>query len=148
MNTKTLLATLAGGIASFFLGWLVFGILMDPMYKEHMMTYEGLMKDTDPPAVSSMIAIFVANLAWSLAIALICSWSNMVGFMKGAVIGATIGFLMGLQFDMFNLAFMNMYKDTMIIVVDLIVGTIFSAIIGGIIGWVMGMGKKTAAPAM
>ena len=147
MNTKTLLAAFVGAIAAFFLGWVVFGILMDPIYKEHMISYEGLHKDMEQMGVSSYIALFVANLAWSLAIALICSWSNMVGFMKGAVIGATIGFLMGLQYDMFYVALMNMYKDAMIVVIDLIVGAVFSAIIGGIIGWMMGMGKKTT-PAM
>ena len=148
MNTKTLLAALVGAIVAFLLGWLVFGILMAPMYKDHMMTYEGLQKDMEHLAVSSYIAIFAANLAWSLAIALICSWSNMVGLVKGAVIGASIGFLMDFQHAMFNVALMNMYKDAMIVVVSLIVSTIFAAVIGGIIGWMMGMGKKPTTPAM
>ncbi len=72
----------------------------------------------------------------------------MVGLVKGAVIGASIGFLMDFQHAMFNVALMNMYKDAMIVVVSLIVSTIFAAVIGGIIGWMMGMGKKPTTPAM
>ncbi len=39
MNTKTLLAALVGAIVAFLLGWLVFGILMAPMYKDQ--TWSG-----------------------------------------------------------------------------------------------------------
>ena len=150
MNTKILLAALVGGIAAFLLGYLVFGMLMMPMFTAHETSqYAGAMKDMTHPSASSFIAIFIANLSWSLALALIMSWSNMVGFMKGAVIGLVIGFLMQLSFDMFNLALMNMYTDSMIIVVDVIVNALFGAVIGGVIGWMMGMGKKAVtAPAM
>ena len=121
---------------------------MDPMFKAHTIQYEGLMKDMKSPAATSLIAIFVANLSMALALALIMSWSNMVGLMKGAVIGLVIGFLFVFEVDMlFFVGLMNMYKDSMIIVVDVIVNAIFWAIIGGIIGWMMGMGKKLEAAA-
>jgi hypothetical protein len=140
MNTKILIGALVGAIAAFLLGWVVYGMLMMPIYDAHEIHYEGLMKN--PP---NMIAIFVANLAWALALALIMSWSNMVGLMKGAVIGISIGFLLSLEHSMFSIALYNMFSDSMIVIISIVVDTIFSAVIGAIIGWTMGMGKPKPA---
>ena len=142
MNSKTLLAALVGGIVCFLLGFLVFGILLDSFFKAHTVMYDGLMKDPKSFGAPSMIAIFVANLAMSLLVALICSWSNMVGLMKGAVIGGTVGFITQLNYDLFNVALMNLYTDSTIVVVDVVLGAIFWSVIGGIIGWMMARGRK------
>jgi len=147
MNTKTLVAALVGAVAAFLLGWVVFGMLLDPFFRAHTNEFNGLMKDMQSFGTMSYLGIFIANLAWTFMIALICSWSNMVGFMKGAVIGATLGFCMQLSFDLFNSTFMNLYKDSTIIVVDVIANTVFFGIIGGIIGWWMGRGTKEATVA-
>lgn len=145
MNTKTLLAALAGAVAAFFLGWLLFGNLLMPFYSAHTIQYVGLMKDMEQPAGSMLVLIFIANFCWSLAIALVCSWSAMTGIMKGAVIGGTLGFLLQLSFDLFMYSTMNMYDGTLVIV-DVLVNAAFSAVIGAIIGWVMARGgNKTAA---
>jgi len=140
MNTKTLLAALVGSIASFFLGWLIFGMLLASYAKDHTVVYAGLMKDNP-----SLIPLIIANCCGALLIAMICSWSNMVGLMKGAVIGATVGFLVELSYDTFTVAFMNLYTDNTYVIVDVIASTIFMAVIGAIIGWMMGMGNKSAA---
>lgn len=143
MNTKTLLAALAGAVAAFLLGWLLFGNLLMSFYAAHTIQYEGLMKDMENPAASMLVLIFIANFCWALAIAMVCSWSNMVGIMKGAVIGGTLGFLIQLSFDLFMYSTMNMYDGTLIIT-DVVVNTLFGAVIGAIIGWVMERGSNKA----
>ena len=146
MNTKTLLAALAGAVAAFLLGWLIFGNLLMPFYSSHTMQYEGLMKDMENPAASMLVLIFIANFGWTLAIAMVCSWSNMVGIMKGAVIGGTLGFLIQTSFDLFMYSTMNMYDGTLIIV-DVVVNALFGAVIGAVIGWVMERGSNKAVAA-
>lgn len=142
MNTKTFVAALVGGIASFLLGWVFFGMLMDPFFQAHTNQFEGLQKDMQAVGASAYLSIFVANLAISFLIALICSWSGRVGALKGAMVGATVGFCFSLNYDLFTSAFMNLYKDSTIVVVDIIASTVFAGIIGGIIGWWMGRGAK------
>lgn len=144
MNTKTLLAALVGAVVAFFMGWLIFGNLLQSFYTSHTTSYAGLMKDMESPGAAVLVPIFIANFCWALVIALICSWSNMVGMMKGAVIGCTIGFLMQLSFDLFMYSTMNLY-DTTLIIVDVIVNTVFAAMIGAVIGWMMGRGSSQAA---
>ena len=137
MNTKTLLAAIVGGIVSFLLGYVVFGMLLMSYYEAHEVTYEGMVK-----ASPNLISLFVANLAFAYLIAIVIQWSNMPGIMKGAVIGAVIGGLVTLGVDLFFYSLLNYYKDFTIIIVDIIINIIFDAIIGGVIGYIMGMGKK------
>jgi len=137
MNTKTLLAAIVGGIVSFLLGYVVFGMLLMSYYEAHEVAYEGMVK-----ASPNLITLFIANVAFAYLIAIVIEWSNMPGIMKGAVIGAVIGLLVTLSMDLFFYSLLNYYNDFMIIVVDVVMNIIFYAIIGGIIGYMMGMGKK------
>lgn len=47
MNSKFIIASVAGGIASFLLGWLIYGILLMDFMKANSMYYANLMKE--PP---------------------------------------------------------------------------------------------------
>ena len=47
MLTRLLAATVAGGIAFFFFGFLIYGLLLDPtVMKPNTSEYAGLMKET------------------------------------------------------------------------------------------------------
>ncbi len=141
MSTRMLLAALAGAVASFLLGWLVYGVLLEPYYMAHTITYEGLVKN--PPV---LWAIFVAGFCTTLLMAYIFDkWANIRTFAGGAMAGAWIAFLIILSFDLSFHAFYNLYPDYTVFLVDVVVGTIFNGIIGGVVALVLGMGKKTSA---
>ena len=134
MNTKVLLAALAGGIFYFLFGWLVYGTLL----ADSMVPPECIVK----PFV--MWSMAVSCLIWGLFIAVICSkWANARTFGSGATVGAIVGFLVSLSH---HLALFSMYN--MISLTDTFMGSaielVASAIVGGIAGAILGMGSKPA----
>ncbi len=140
MIIRVLAATVAGGIVFFFLGWLIFGLLLAEFMKAHTINYPGLLKEPMP----DMIALAVANLAWAWLIAFIFDyWAGIKTFVTGLKGGALIMFPLILGINLQYLAFMNLYQGLAPLIVDVIGATVMGAISGGVIGLVLGMvGKK------
>ena len=135
MDSRVLLATLAGGIAAFFGGWLLYGMLLDP-YFHGQMTEAGAAVMKDPP---EMWGIAVGNLIFSFLLTLIFSrWANISTLKTGAIAGAIICALFTLSQNFMWYAFANMSKSMATIPVDTIGAAVLGAIIGGVIGWTLG----------
>jgi hypothetical protein len=142
MNTKTLLAALGGAVASFLLGWLVYGILLMKTMEAHTIQYEGLMK-TDMSA-TGMIGIFLSNFAMSWLLAYIFSkWSNTTTFSGGFMNGMLIALPILLTYNIGFATWFNLFSETWL-VIDTIVSTLFWGVVGGVIAMILGMGKKAA----
>lgn len=142
MNTKTLLAALAGGVTAFLLGWLLFGMLLMGYYESHMMHYEGLMK---PMEEMNLGLMFGSNLLFATAIAWIGQRAGVNTLMGGLVTGATVGLLFYASVDLGFMAMMNYFKDHTIVLVDVLANTAWAAGIGAVVGLVLSRGAKTAA---
>jgi len=139
MNLKVVYATLAGGVLSFLLGWLVYGQLLMSFYTNNSVHYEGLMK-----AEPNLILIFLSCLVMSFFMAFVFdSWAGFRTLTKGIYGGLYIGLLIGLGYDLSSHAMMNLFS-VKVMLVDVIVSGIMNAIIGGLIGWILGMGQKPA----
>lgn len=140
MIIRVLAATVAGGIVIFFLGWLIFGVLLMEFMKAHTINYPGLLKEPMP----DMIPLALANLAWAWLIAFIFDyWAGIKTFVAGLKGGALIMFPLILGLDLMYLAFMNLYQGFTPLIVDVTASTVIGAIGGGVIGLVLGMvGKK------
>jgi hypothetical protein len=144
MNTRVLVATVAGGAALFLLGFLVFGLLLQPWLEGQMIKYDNLML-----AQPNFISLIIANLVWAFLIALIFDrWASIGTFLGGLVGGAMISFLMDLYFQLMHMSFMNFFHGITPYAVDVIGFTIVGAISGGVIGAVLGMMNKDSTPAM
>lgn len=141
MNTKVLLAALAGGVAYFLLGWLLYGILLDPYFRS-MTTPEGLAVQRAPEEMV-MWAIALSNLVYALMLAIIFNrWASISTFQGGAIAGGIIGFLMALSVDLSMYSMLNLWTGMAGLIVDPLVSGVMGALVGGIIGWVLGYGKK------
>jgi hypothetical protein len=140
MIIRVLAGTLVGGIVMFFLGWLIFGLLLAEFMKAHTINYAGLMKEPMP----DMIPLALANLVWAWLFAFIFDyWANIRTFVGGLKGGALIMFPIALGIDLQFMAFMNLYQGFAPLIIDVIAATVLGAIGGGVIGWVLGMvGKK------
>ncbi|MFN0216019.1 MAG: hypothetical protein ACKVT2_17300 [Saprospiraceae bacterium] len=142
MNTKVLLAAVAGGVASFLLGWLVFGMLLEPYYRT-MMTETGMAaqrSETD----FIMWAMALSNLVYGLLLAVIFSrWANISTFKAGAIAGAVISFLIVLSFDLSMYSMFTLWTGGAGLIIDPLVNGACGAIIGGVVGWVLGYGNKS-----
>lgn len=138
-TTKFIIGTLVGGIAFFFLGFLIYGIALESFFTQHAGSATGLQKTMDD---MQWWALIVGNLASAALLSYIfLKWANIKSFGEGASAGAVIGFFIALSYDMVSYATTNM-MDITACLTDVVVGTVMTAIGGGIIGTVLGMGKS------
>ena len=140
MNTnKLLLSGVAGGVAFFLLGFLVYGVLLMKFFEANAGTATGVMKEP-----MDWWALILGNLAWGFLLAVIClRWANISTFATGLRAGAIIGLLTGLSFDLMIYGTSNLSFLTGTIV-DVLIFTALSAVAGGVVGLVIGMGKSNS----
>lgn len=136
MNTKVILASLAGFVVSFLFGWLVFGMLLKGYFAANITNPPDLWK-ADP----KMLALVLFNLAWGGLMGWSLHKMGVVSVMGGIVCGAIIAMFFEVIDATYHFAFMNFYRNRMVAVVDILVTTGFGAVIGGVVGAVLGTGK-------
>jgi hypothetical protein len=141
MNTRLIIASVIGCILFFFLGWLIYGVLLMHFYVAHTtQDYQGLMRETP-----NYIAAVISDLSVSFLLAFIFQrWAGIKTFTKGILAGLLITFLIALWMDLYFVAFTKLY-DAPFIIVDIIVYTALGGLIGGVIGWILGYEKKKVA---
>lgn len=141
MLTRVLAATVAGGVAFFILGFLVYGLILDPtVMKPNMNTYAGLMNETP-----LWIPLVLANFVNAFYLAYIFDkWASIRTFIGGLKGGAVVMFLIALAFQLMFMAFMNLSKNYIPFVADVLGSTVMGAIGGGVIGQVLGMMNKSS----
>ncbi len=140
MNTKKfLIGTLVGGVAFFFLGYLIYGMALTDFFSQHTGTATGVAK---PMEELVWWALILGNLASAALLSYIfLKWANISSFGAGASAAAVIGFLIVTSFDFVIFATANI-SDLTGTAVDIIAYTVMTAIAGGIIGAVLGMVKS------
>ena len=138
MNTKVLIAALAGAIASFISGFLIYGLAMKSFFDANTAEgARGIMRGEN----MIMWAVFVGCLAWALLTALIYSrWAGINTFKSGASGGAWIGALMALGANMFSYAGMDAMTLNAALV-DVALNAVQGAITGGVVGFALGYGQ-------
>ncbi len=137
MNTKVLLATLAGAVATFLSGWVLYEKALKGFFDSETLLKESMRGDS-----MIMWGIFVGCLAWSLLLALLYSrWAAITTFKSGAMAGAWIFFLVALGAEFFSYATINVMSMNAALV-EPIINAVQGAIAGGVIGWVLGYGGK------
>ncbi|HTK39082.1 MAG TPA: hypothetical protein VL325_11365 [Pyrinomonadaceae bacterium] len=106
MLIRVLAAALAGTLVFFFLGYVIYGVLLDPVLKNYMNHFPGLMKEPMP----DMILLFAWNFVMSFLFAFVFDrWAGIRSFMGGLQAGAILMFLIALMTDLSSLAFMNLW---------------------------------------
>ena len=137
---KFLIGTLVGGIAFFFLGYLIYGMTLASFFAGHAGSASGEMKSMEEIVWWALIA---GNLASGALLSFIfLKWAHITTFGSGASAGATIGFFMALSMDLIRFGTSNS-MDLTASLTDVVVGTVMTALAGGAIGAVLGMGSKT-----
>ncbi|MEO7307483.1 MAG: hypothetical protein ABIR78_01150 [Ferruginibacter sp.] len=135
---KLLFGGIAGGVAFFLLGWLIYGMLLMNFMNSHPGTAGNVMR----PEPDFMYLI-IGNLAMGLLLAYIFLKGNVNSMGGGFVTGGIVGLLMAVGSNCVMYATTNITSKTAM-AADVAAETVMFAITGAIIGMVMGMGKKTA----
>ena len=138
MKTNFYLAGLAGGVFNFFLGWLVYGILLMSFMEANTIKYEGLSKE-----MPDMLLLSLSCLATAFFLAFIFEkWAKIATLKGGFVGGLIIGLFICVIYDLSFLSMYNLFNKTMA-VVDILVGGVMYGATGAVVGWVLSTGKKT-----
>lgn len=143
MNARVLLASAAGAVTIFVLGYLIYGVLLVSYLNEHMIQYADLNKP-----VPDFVPLFLSNLV--LAFLLVYTfdhWSKTRTVMGGLKNGAIIMLLIGLSKDLSFMGYMNLFKGFLPVIVDVLAETLRVALAGGVIGGVLGLMNKSAEAA-
>ncbi len=140
MDTKKfLIGTLVGGIAIFFIGYLLYGVLLMNFFNQHATAPPGSMKAMGD---FSWGALVLANFATgALLTYILLKIGNVNSFGSGAGIGFVIGLLMYLGDYLLHYATGN-YMDLTGTLADVVTGAVLTAIAAGLIAAVLGMSKK------
>lgn len=135
-------ATVVGGIVFFVVGFLIYGLFLDPaVMRPNMNEFAGLIKD-----VPDWAPLIIANLVSALLFAWIYdALAGIRSFAAGAKAGAIIMALISLSLQLMFYAFWNLHKNLVPVVADLAGSLVMGAIGGGAIAAVLGaMQKKDA----
>jgi L-cysteine desulfidase len=135
MNSKTLIAAVIGGICSFLLGWLFYGILFRETLAGMAGSAQGVMKSDDELI---FWALLLGNLLIAYLVAYVFStWAGITTFAAGAQAGAMIGLLFTLGFNMVTYAVTNMMTLSGALL-DVVISVVMWAISSGLVGWWLG----------
>jgi hypothetical protein len=131
---KILIGTIVGGIVLFLAGGLIWGMLLEPIIKNHTTQYDGIMKAQE----AGMPFIAISCLASALLISLVFNrWASISTAKTGASAGAVIAILLGIIADSMVLGQYELI-DTPVLLMNIVGNAIWGAIGGAVIGWLMG----------
>jgi len=140
MLSRVLAATVAGGIACFILGFIIYGLILDPMVMRPNTNPEAAKLMKDPPIWAFLI---LGNFVAAFLLAYIFDkWATISTFVGGLMGGATIFFLFALHIQLMFAAFMNLMTSYVPMVVDVIGSAVLGGLAGGVIGMVLGKMNK------
>jgi hypothetical protein len=143
MLGRVVAATVAGGIAFFILGFLIYGLILDPLVMRPNTNPDALKLMKDPPVWAFLI---LGNLVAGFLLAYIFDkWATIRTFVGGVIGGAVIFFIIALYLQLMFAAFMNMTNGYLPAVVDVIGTTVLGGLAGGVVGLVLGMMNRDAA---
>ncbi len=143
MLTRVLAATVAGGIAFFIAGGVVYGLILDPMVMKPNMNPEAVKLMNDPPV---WIPLVLSNFVSAFLLAYIFDkWAGIKTFMSGLQGGVVVWFLMALAFQLMFLAFMKLSNNYIPAIADIGGSIVMGAIGGGVIGQVLGMMSRNSS---
>ena len=129
---KLLVGTIVGWVVLFFLGYLIFGILMADFYRANAGTATGVEK-----MPLNLVAIGIGQLAAAGALTLILSWVGVRSFAQGATMAGVVGLLFFLGVDLTTFGSTNTSTLKVTLVEPVIIGILY-AIAGGAIAAVAG----------
>jgi hypothetical protein len=143
MLVRVLAAAVGGGIVFFGLGFVIYGLLLDPYFKANMNVFPGMMREPMP----DMLFLCLWNLAMALLFAFVFeNWAGIRTLSGGLKGGAILMLILAMITDFQYLAFTNVWKGGPVpVIVDILAATVLGTAAGGAVGLVLGLFNKPAA---
>ena len=136
-SKSNIISTLVTAVWGFLGGWLVWGIVFDPILEEHSGAASGVMRET-PDMVHLIIGCLLVGFIFST---IYSKWGREnFGVSSGFTFGLWIGLFLGLGEGMVNFAVMDVLEITGVLI-NAVAYLIFYGIMGLLAGLVY---SKTA----
>ena len=132
------MATLAGGVAVFVMGFLLYGLALADFFAGNAGTATGVMKEA--PLMWSLVLGQVITAAF---LVMVMGWRGDSSAMAGLKTGALVGLIFGLGLDFTFYGVANT-QNLIATLVDPFVFMIQLGVGGAVIGAVLGMGSAPA----
>jgi hypothetical protein len=130
-------------IALFFLGWILYGMLLQGYMAANTNQAAGR-----PMEEMLMWSIVLSNLCWGVMLALVNSWSGSLSFTSGMQKGLLVGLFSSLGFNFAVYSMSTYYMNISALMVDAVSYAVITAIAAGLAGWAMGRSARPAAAAV
>lgn len=129
---KLVVGGIVGGILFFFLGWLLYGMLLMDFMNNNPGVVSGYSKETP-----DFLYLAIGNLLSGFMMAYIFIKANINTLMGGLIMAAVVGLLMAASYDCMIYATTNLYSKKMMLA-DVLASTAMSAVAGAVVGLLMG----------
>ena len=136
MDMKILKGTVFGGFAYFFLGWLIYGMLLMDFMKSNSNQCANR-----PEMEMIWWAMIGSSLVYALFLTLFLKGSGSSTWLDGLKTGALFGCLFSVTIDLSFYSMTTMFNSFTPILVDAIASTAMAAIIGIVIVLLWGKAK-------
>lgn len=136
MNAKTGMAILAGAVALFVTGYLIFGLALAGFYESNAGTATGVNREAP-----QFVWLILSTLAFAAVLTVVLGWAGAKDVASGLKTAAIFGLLLGLAID-FGFYSMTNIQNLTITLVNPGGGAIHSEIGGAVIGMMLGRGDS------
>lgn len=133
MNKNFLIATIAGGVTLFVLGYLIYAVLLADFFANDAINPEPI-----------MWAVTLGQLLSAAFLTIILGWKGVANAKEGFQAGATIGVVMGLAFGLMMYGTMVGMHTMATLIGDTVVSLVIYGIGGAVIATVLNRGAAEA----
>ena len=129
---KAIMAILAGGVAFFVLGGLLYGLLLAGFYEAHLGSATGVLRE-----VPIGWALVLSQLGYAALVTFVFRHAGVATASAGLKTGGIFGFLLGMAIA-FDLYAVTNWSTVTVAFVEPVVMALRMALAGGVIGWMLG----------
>ncbi len=134
---KMLIGTVAGGVAFFLLGGLIYEVLLGGFYRANLGSATGVLRE-----LPIWWAMVVSQLALAAVVTYVFLHANVATASDGLRTGAIVGLLLGITMS-FDLYSVTNWSNMTVAFVEPFVWAVRTALAGAVIGWTLGMGSRS-----
>ena len=124
---RCLVGSLVGGIVLFFLGYAIFGVLLAGFFDANRGSATGVNRES-----IDFVVLAIGQLMWGAGLTTVLMWKGASTPMDGLKIGATVGLLFFLGFDLTMYATTHL-SNLIAALADALAATALFAVTGAVI---------------